>query len=211
MNTRGRKATIAAAGLAIIIGAPLVFKGGQWQRQHAREVSCISNLKQIGLGTMQYTRDYDEVMPRAANWSEALFPYTRSVVLFQCPQRGQAAQGYAFYHDAQEAYQEAFNEPDKMVMYFDSNGLKLNTADTGASLPRPPRHPHGNALCYADGHVKVVAQPDLKYGYDADFMQRNREARAASARFWVEYQKKQAHSKRLRLKQIAARKKAKKP
>ena len=33
-------------------------------RENARRSSCQSNLKQIGLGLMQYTQDYDEYYPR---------------------------------------------------------------------------------------------------------------------------------------------------
>jgi prepilin-type N-terminal cleavage/methylation domain-containing protein len=32
-------------------------------RENARRSSCQSNLKQIGLGIMQYTQDYDERLP----------------------------------------------------------------------------------------------------------------------------------------------------
>jgi len=32
-------------------------------RENARRTSCMSNLKQIGLGFMQYTQDYDEKLP----------------------------------------------------------------------------------------------------------------------------------------------------
>jgi len=37
-------------------------------REMARRASCSSNMKQLGLGFLQYTQDYDERYPKAGNW-----------------------------------------------------------------------------------------------------------------------------------------------
>jgi prepilin-type processing-associated H-X9-DG protein/prepilin-type N-terminal cleavage/methylation domain-containing protein len=37
-------------------------------REMARRASCASNMKQLGLGFLQYTQDYDERLPKAGNW-----------------------------------------------------------------------------------------------------------------------------------------------
>lgn len=53
--------------------------------------SCQSNLKQLGLGLLQYQQDYDERSPLATiggdsyGWANAIQPYVKSVALFQCP------------------------------------------------------------------------------------------------------------------------------
>lgn len=63
-------------------------------RENARRSSCQSNLKQISLGVKQYTQDYDENFPLAANYSDAVYesawapsiqPYIKSLQVFQCP------------------------------------------------------------------------------------------------------------------------------
>jgi prepilin-type processing-associated H-X9-DG protein len=64
-------------------------------RENARRSSCQSNLKQIGLGLMQYTQDYDEVMPinnynyaagnSPSDWMDTIQPYTKSYQVFKCP------------------------------------------------------------------------------------------------------------------------------
>lgn len=67
-------------------------------RENARRVSCISNLRQIGMGLMQYTQDYDEHNTRqwvgssgdsdaisSYKWMDAIFPYVKSEQLFDCP------------------------------------------------------------------------------------------------------------------------------
>lgn len=208
MNSRQESATMFAAGVAALFGAAFVFKGFEHKRQESLQSSCLSNLKQIGLATMQYVRDYDEQMPRAANWSAALFPYSKNTAIFQCPRRGNVPQGYALHRNASMVSQAAFNDPAKMVLYFDSDGAGVNSSDVGTSLPRRFRHPAGFGLGFADGHVKVVARPDLKFGYDTHFDRANAKAQAESAKFWAEYQKKQ---RTLQRRKIASQKKGKKP
>ena len=80
--------------------AALLFPVFSKARENARRSSCQSNLKQIGLGFMQYARDYDETFPLAyadsdgsgsyssafdAGWADNLQPYLKSTRLFQCP------------------------------------------------------------------------------------------------------------------------------
>ncbi len=56
--------------IAIIsILAAILFPVFARARENARRTSCLSNLKQMGLGMMQYVQDYDERYPLA--WFEA--------------------------------------------------------------------------------------------------------------------------------------------
>ena len=185
MNSRQESTTMVAAGAAALIGAGLVFKGFDIQRNKAQQSSCQSNLKNIGLGTLQYVRDYDEMYPRANNWSTVLQPYTKSTVLFQCPKRGVAAQGYAYHQSAAGANAAALDHPAKMVLYFDSIASGTDSADTGASVARF-RHPYGANIAYVDGHVKAEHQPDFRFGYGPVFLRRQQETEAARVRFWKE-------------------------
>lgn len=63
-------------------------------REKARQSSCSSNMKQIGLSLMQYTQDYDETFPVGAaggpgpcgfNWCNEIYPYVKSWNVFICP------------------------------------------------------------------------------------------------------------------------------
>ncbi len=47
----------------IAILASILFPVFARARENARRASCLSNLKQIGLGVMMYTQDYDEKYP----------------------------------------------------------------------------------------------------------------------------------------------------
>lgn len=86
----------------IAILAAILFPVFGRARENARRTSCQSNLKQIGLGLMQYTQDYDERMPRAyfgggerrtimdathnrRSWNDVIFPYVKSEQVFACP------------------------------------------------------------------------------------------------------------------------------
>jgi prepilin-type N-terminal cleavage/methylation domain-containing protein/prepilin-type processing-associated H-X9-DG protein len=53
----------------IAILASILFPVFARARENARRASCMSNLKQIGLGVAQYTQDYDEKFPMAIQGS----------------------------------------------------------------------------------------------------------------------------------------------
>lgn len=89
--------------IAIIsILAAILFPVFARARENARRASCLSNLKQMGLGIMQYTQDYDETYPMSLNyyssaggdetfWTEDIQPYVKSTQLFYCPNGYQAS------------------------------------------------------------------------------------------------------------------------
>lgn len=77
----------------IAILAAILFPVFGRARENARRSSCMSNLKQVGLGFMQYTQDYDErVVPNddqgttiRRHYAELLMPYIKSEQVFRCP------------------------------------------------------------------------------------------------------------------------------
>ena len=76
----------------IAILAAILFPVFARARENARRSSCQSNIKQIGLGIMQYSQDYDEKLPSRVNfgaqkqsWREVIQPYIKSTQLFACP------------------------------------------------------------------------------------------------------------------------------
>lgn len=93
----------------IAILAAILFPVFARAREKARQSSCLSNCKQLGLAAMMYSQDYDEkVMPtRCADSSSAVimywcprasvdglvFPYVKNDQIFICPSRGTYAWG----------------------------------------------------------------------------------------------------------------------
>lgn len=98
--------------IAIIsILAAILFPVFARARENARRASCMSNLKQIGLGFLQYTQDYDEryplnytnngVAPTIAYYM-AVQPYIQSKQIWVCPSQPTwagitAGAGFTYY------------------------------------------------------------------------------------------------------------------
>jgi prepilin-type N-terminal cleavage/methylation domain-containing protein/prepilin-type processing-associated H-X9-DG protein len=89
----------------IAILAAILFPVFSRARENARRVSCQSNLKQMGLGLLQYSQDYDEKLvrawsgsktgtdPNSNRWMDATFPYVKSEQIFNCPSDSFTAAG----------------------------------------------------------------------------------------------------------------------
>jgi len=76
----------------IAILAAILFPVFARARESARRTNCLSNLKQLALGSMMYAQDYDEKLPVGAtqgnpllNVVQALWPYVRNRPIFYCP------------------------------------------------------------------------------------------------------------------------------
>ena len=104
----------------IAILASILFPVFARARENARRTSCLSNMKQLGLGIMQYAQDYDERFPMYRvpafsstltadpyGWADAVQPYVKSTQIFQCPSEptspdtskspGETGSGYTDY------------------------------------------------------------------------------------------------------------------
>lgn len=74
----------------IAILAAILFPVFAKAREKARQISCLSNTKQMGLASMMYVQDYDEVFPKGRQtpgvyWYQLFYPYVKSVGVFKCP------------------------------------------------------------------------------------------------------------------------------
>jgi len=108
MNIKPAKRAFTLIELLVVIAiisilATILFPVFARARENARRTSCLSNLKQIGLGVMMYVQDYDEKYPlrNFANhttppsegwwyngswfWENSVMPYIKSNQVFICP------------------------------------------------------------------------------------------------------------------------------
>lgn len=76
----------------IAILAAILFPVFQKVRENARRTACISNMKQIGVASIQYTQDYDEKYiagcgsnGKGAGWAGQLYSFVKSTGAFRCP------------------------------------------------------------------------------------------------------------------------------
>jgi len=109
---KSRRAAFTLVELLVVIAiigilASILFPVFGRAREAGRRASCQSNLKQIGLGLLQYSQDYDEILiadwygttptsgPEATQplseptvsykWMDAAFPYIKNEQVFVCP------------------------------------------------------------------------------------------------------------------------------
>jgi len=80
----------------IAILAAILFPVFAKVREKARQTSCASNLKQIGLAEAQYAQDNDEIYTGPFNntfgggrihWNSMILPYAKSTGIFSCPDK----------------------------------------------------------------------------------------------------------------------------
>lgn len=96
----------------IAILAAILFPVFAQAREKARMTACLSNLKQIGTGTMMYVQDFDEHYPNTVAWGrtwtgvytvtpsnpqsylylpDLINPYVKNTGVWFCPSIGQAS------------------------------------------------------------------------------------------------------------------------
>jgi prepilin-type N-terminal cleavage/methylation domain-containing protein/prepilin-type processing-associated H-X9-DG protein len=81
----------------IAILAAILFPVFARAREKARQTSCLSNVKQLGLGFHMYIQDYDERfptyfwgegnsgIPNSCTWWGGIYPYVKNTELYVCP------------------------------------------------------------------------------------------------------------------------------
>jgi prepilin-type N-terminal cleavage/methylation domain-containing protein/prepilin-type processing-associated H-X9-DG protein len=86
----------------IAILAAILFPVFARAREKARQTSCLSNMKQLGLGIQMYAQDFDEKLPihcppwpeylPGVNghpcWAGQIYPYIKNLQVFACPTEG---------------------------------------------------------------------------------------------------------------------------
>jgi prepilin-type N-terminal cleavage/methylation domain-containing protein/prepilin-type processing-associated H-X9-DG protein len=108
-STAVKRAGFTLIELLVVIAiiallAAILFPVFARARDNARRATCMNNLKQIGLGTMQYVQDNDGRFPvdvyggvlgpdgrelepgwNAVFWQQMIWPYVKSDQIFFCP------------------------------------------------------------------------------------------------------------------------------
>ncbi len=168
----------------IAILAAILFPVFARARENARRSSCQSNLKQIGLGVLQYTQDYDETLPPGALaygpggitlWNGMIQPYVKSTQLFSCPSSDVKphfnfgdtpasdgnAYGLPYYFDAIRPI-ASLNNVAATIFAGEATGRLIGTADMNVAGEGPGsravnyRHLDTANFLFCDGHVKAL-------------------------------------------------------
>jgi prepilin-type N-terminal cleavage/methylation domain-containing protein len=152
----------------IAILAAILFPVFAQAREQARQSTCLSNFKQIGLGVMMYVQDWDECYPnnrlaqlsgggecnqKMITWKTATVPYVKNIAVYKCPSNPKNNLG----DETRNA--ESLGFPTFPISYA-YNGSALWSAaatkevNTLASVPEPARYLmliESNAACADQG------------------------------------------------------------
>jgi len=186
-----RKAGFTLIELLVVIAiiailAAILFPVFARAREKARQASCQSNEKQIGIALLMYVQDYDEIFPhhcrQSVCWAYKIEPYVKNAQLAVCPSwRATISYGYNM-SSLDDAVLARLQYPASMIMVCDSrkkqasNGALVgvpfinhnpaggacgwsgcNSADTCTS----EIHNEGLNICFVDGHVKWLKKTAL--------------------------------------------------
>jgi prepilin-type N-terminal cleavage/methylation domain-containing protein/prepilin-type processing-associated H-X9-DG protein len=156
MKKTGRRNGFTLIELLVVIAiiallAAILFPVFARARENARRASCQSNLKQIGLGILQYTQDYDErtplygYFPEAHSypdyyWHDAIFAYVKSAQIFKCPSTKEASPTTGSYNFSGQNITRIGNS-SQTVSYGINNSYSASDWD-----PTYPHNPMNRSL-----------------------------------------------------------------
>ena len=175
----------------IAILAAILFPVFARARAKARQACCLSNLKQIGLGILQYAGDFDEQLPDPYNWggegvwTVKIAPYLKNQQILNCP-------------DAKPKGTVQSYGMSWLLHYYGSSGRGLGGGDPLAYILHPaetimacdtePLAPGGwyaakSGLVYAPGHARECP-PSTRHNDMANFVFVDGHAKCMGNRAW---------------------------
>ena len=147
-------------GMCVLLPA-ILFPVFSQARERARQIACLSHLRQLATAQEMYANDYDGRFPAAARWGDLTRPYVADSEAYRCPSVPQG-QGFGYAMNVNLSRKKLYALPNlaQIPLLYDSSNLAWNAHDPVTSLPNPPRHQREvNNIAFADGHAKAVRLP----------------------------------------------------
>lgn len=174
----------------IAILAAILFPVFAQAREKARQVNCLSNLKQYGVATLMYVQDYDETYPMSSYLSGscvstfylAVTPYVKNDQVTRCPTERDAMDivtmfrgflagacpgtpqytGYTVNHDLFVNGFAGLRPVSMAAIGSTASTAMLYDGNITQTQVQAVQARHSNtfSLCFADGHTKAI-QADL--------------------------------------------------
>ena len=165
----------------IALLAAILFPVFARARENARKSACLNNMKQIGVGIMQYKQDFDETFPQmfwdgstwqpAAEgyWGGEIMPYVKSRQIFICPSTRDTTCSYIYNAYLNRRADADLPKPAEVVVTGDSTGAGWWALDGSTMVPHASascrikdRHLEGANFTYGDGHAKWMHRTQWK-------------------------------------------------
>lgn len=128
----------------IALLAAILFPVFARARENARRSSCQSNMKQIGLGILQYIQDYDDQYPTSGTatfniggnssvpWSTTTQPYLKSTQILRCPSLSSSMVKNPIFATDPASIQVTYQMNAFLGAVANSNGLAVNKYSTAS-------------------------------------------------------------------------------
>ncbi len=150
---------VVMAAVLVVILFPVFAR----PRAKACQNNCLSNVKQLMLGTNMYASDNGHHFPPAADWPQRIYPYVKNTQIFVCPNdeaprrypQEPREQSYTMNMRANELRLDEVGNAAELGVLFDGDAV-YGRAEAGAF-----RHNQGLYLAYADGHCKWMSEKDF--------------------------------------------------
>ena len=183
MRRRGFTLIELLVVIAIIaILAAILFPVFAKAREKARQSSCLSNFKQIGLAILQYAQDYDEKMVNEwydaaapfswewcntgdyTNYQDYVMPYIKNSQVFICPSSSRTAEAATAYNTYMHGGRAlgTIQYPAYVLLILDSTWEWMQTNTTAEGNRAESRHNDGFNVCFLDGHAKWQKRSQMK-------------------------------------------------
>jgi prepilin-type processing-associated H-X9-DG protein len=143
---------VAAAAVPVVaILAAILFPVFARSREKARQVSCLSNVKQIGLGMAMYAADYNDRFPLESSWRDGVQAYVRNLSIMECPSSGLGQQSYDMAADMSGVETKTVPSPQDRVLLYEPDLIQ------GTGGP----HNGGGNVGFVDGHARWLRPSDF--------------------------------------------------
>ena len=128
-------------------------------RQRAQSISCVNNMKQLGLAVKLYAINHDNLLPPPATWSDAIQSNVGSPKVFQCSTEPGQRCAYAF-NVKLDGRKDNEIDPQTVMLFESDAGWN---ATGGPGMMKPHKHSSRTVnVVLADGAVMQIARSQLE-------------------------------------------------
>ncbi len=121
-----------------LVGAAMVLPALSKAREKSRQISCCSNMKQIGLAVLFFADEHDNKLPNADECKEKIMEFVENEKTFHCPSSKTAGDSYRFFVNGE--YLTRCKKPSETI-------LAICTCTHGDNLVN---------VLFVDGHVETL-------------------------------------------------------